>query len=167
MGLVTVQDAFTTPRTARAAARLLFEHLAATQAAAGLPEPATVDDLNPALRYECLNLAQVYRLPGTLLLAQHDGDPVGCVGMVSRALGTAEITRLHVRPDDRGGIGRVLVEHAHRHAAHHWFTRVVVNVEPAQTAAIEFYRRLGYTDAEPYERSPMSMVHLQRPVTPA
>lgn len=166
MGLVTVLDAFTTPRTARAAARLLFEHLAATQAEAGLPAPATVDDLNPALRHEHRNLAQVYRPPGTLLLAQYDGDPIGCAGVVSRALGTAEITRLYVRPGDRGGIDRVLVEHAHRHAAHHWFTRVIVNVAPTQTAAIEFYRRLGYSDAEPYERSPMSMVHLQRPVTP-
>ena len=35
------------------------------------------------------------------------------------------------------------------------------------TAAIRFYRRLGYTDAEPYDMSPMSMVNLQRPITPA
>ena len=166
MGLVTVTDAFTTSRTARAAARLLFEHLAATQAEAGLPEPATVDDLNPVLRHEYRNLAHVYRPPGALLLAHYDGDPVGCVGVVPRALGTAEITRLHVRPDDRGGVDRVLVEHAHRHAAYHWFTRVIVNVAPTRTAAIEFYRRLGYRDVEPYERSPMSMVRLQRPVTP-
>ncbi|MBB4912132.1 GNAT family N-acetyltransferase [Actinophytocola algeriensis] len=167
MVLVEILDAFTTPRTAEAAARLLFEYLAATQAEAGLPEPATVEDLNPALEYECRNLAQVYRTPGTLLLAYHDGRAIGCVGVVSRGLGTAEIKRLYVRQAERGGIGRLLVGHAHRHAAHHWFTRVVVSVEPGHTAAIEFYRRLGYTDAEPYDMSPMSMVHLQRPITPA
>lgn len=167
MGLVEVLNAFTTPRTAAAAGRLVFEYLATTQAEAGLPEPATVDDLAPVPRYECRNLAQVYRLPGTLLLAYHDGRPVGCVGVVPRALGTAEIKRLYVRPGDRGGVGRVLMDHAHRHAAHHWFTRVVVTVEPDRTAAIEFYRHLGYTDAEPYDLSPISMVCLQRPITPA
>lgn len=164
MGLVEILNAFTTPRTAAAAARLVFEYLAATQAEAGLPEPATLDDLHPLLRHECRNLAQVYRTPGTLLLAYHDGDPAGCVGVVPRALGTAEIKRLHVR---RGGLEHALMDQAHRHAAHQYFTRVVVDVEPARTAAIEFFRRLGYTDAEPYERSPMSMVHLQRPITPA
>jgi putative acetyltransferase len=167
MVLVEILNAFTTARTAAAAARLLFEHLAATQAAAGLPAPKNIEDLNPVLEYECRNLAQVYRTPGTLLLAYHDNRAIGCVGVVPRALGTAEIKRLYVRPADRGGIGRLLVDHAHRHAAHHWFTRVVVSVEPGHTAAIEFYRRLGYTDAEPYDLSPISMVHLQRPITPA
>jgi ribosomal protein S18 acetylase RimI-like enzyme len=167
MVLVEILDAFTTPRTAAAAARLLFEHLATTQTEAGLPAPKNIEDLNPVLGYECRNLAQVYRTPGALLLAYHEGQPIGCVGVVSRGLGTAEIKRLYVRPADRDGIGRVLVDHAHRHAAHHWFTRVVVSVEPGHTAALTFYRRLGYTDAEPYDMSPMSMVNLQRPITPA
>ena len=166
MSLVKVLDAFTTPRTTEAAVRLVFEYLAATQAETGQPEPATIDGLPPALRHECRNLRQIYRLPGGLWLAYEDGTPVGCVGLVPRALGTAELKRLYVRPAHRGGIGRILVDHAHRHAAHNYFTRVVVGVLPTRTAAIEFYRLLGYTDAEPYDLSPISLVHLQRPFDP-
>lgn len=165
MGLVAVLNAFTTPRAAGDAARLVFEYLAATQAETGRREPATIDGLSPVLRRECLELAQVYRLPGGLWLAYRDGEPAGCVGLVSRALGTAEIRRLYVRPAHRGGIGRILMNHAHRHAARNYFTRVVVSVLPASTAAIEFYRRLGYTDVEPHDMSPQSMVNLQRPIT--
>jgi ribosomal protein S18 acetylase RimI-like enzyme len=164
MGLVHVQYAFTTPRTAIDAAQLVFEHLAAAQAETGRPEPATVAQLPPALQYECRDLAEIYRPPGGLWLAYHDGRPVGCVGLLPRALGTAEITRLYVRPADRGGVGRILMHHAHEHAAHQWFTRVVVSVAPSRTGAVEFYRRLGYTDAEPYDISPIAMVRLQRPI---
>lgn len=166
MGLITVQDAFTTPRTAAAAALMVFEYMAATQAETGRPEPATVGGLPPVLQYECRNLDRVYRTPGGLWLAYRGRQPIGCVGLVSRGLGTAEVKRLYVRPSERGGIGRVLLNHAHEHAARRYFTRVVVSVAPDRTAAIEFYRRLGYTDAEPYDISPMSMVTLQRPVTP-
>ncbi|MFC4853378.1 GNAT family N-acetyltransferase [Actinophytocola glycyrrhizae] len=165
MTQVSVMDAFTTPRTAKVAERLVFEYLAATQVETGWPEPTSIDGLPPLLRNECRDLRRVHRQPGGLWLAHQDGSPVGCVGLVTRALGTAEVKRLYVRPTHRGGIGRVLMNHVHQHAEDHYFTRVVVSVVPTRTAVIDFYRRLGYTDTEPYDMFPASMVNLRRPVT--
>jgi ribosomal protein S18 acetylase RimI-like enzyme len=42
------------------------------------------------------------------------------------------------------------MRHAHRHAADHGFARLVLDVMPTRTHVIDFYRRLGYTDADPY-----------------
>ncbi|MGB3439383.1 MAG: GNAT family N-acetyltransferase [Actinophytocola sp.] len=165
MALLKVRNALATRRTAEAAERLVFEYLAATRVETGWPEPTAIGRLPPVLQQECRDLGQVYRPPGGLWLAYLDGKPVGCVGLVSRALGTAEIRRLYVRPAHRGGIGRILMNHAHQHAADRYFNRVVVSVPPASTTVIDFCRRLGYTDAEPYDASPSSMVNLQRPVT--
>ncbi|WP_250286649.1 MULTISPECIES: GNAT family N-acetyltransferase [unclassified Frankia] len=93
--------------------------------------------------------------------------PIGCVGLAPRPpASTAEIKRLYVRPTHRGGIGRVLMEHAHQHAARHRFTRLVLDALPTRTAVISFHRRLGYTDIEPYDtESPIPMIYMQRPVT--
>jgi ribosomal protein S18 acetylase RimI-like enzyme len=165
MALVNIVHAFTTPAVAAAAARLVFEDMAATRVETGWREPATAAELPPALHRELRELAQVYRLPGGLWVAYRGGEPAGCVGLVSRGLGAAEVKRLYVRPDHRGGIGRLLMARAHEHAARNYFTRVVVSVLPERTAAIEFCRGLGYTDVEPYEDSPSGMANLQRPIT--
>ena len=163
---VRIVNAFTTPRTATAAARLVFEYMAVTRVETGWREPATVDDLPPVLSRELHELAQVYRLPGGLWVAYRAGEPAGCVGLVSRGLGTAEVKRLYVRPGHRGGVGRLLMACAHQHAARNHFTRVVVSLLPERTAVVEYYRGLGYTDVEPYEDHPSGMVNLQRPITP-
>ncbi|MFI7679696.1 GNAT family N-acetyltransferase [Actinophytocola sp. NPDC049390] len=165
MALVGIVNAFATPATVKAAADLVFEYLAVTRVETGWREPATVDDLPPALRRELRELAQVYRPPGGLWVAYRAGKPAGCVGLVSRGLGTAEVKRLYVRPAHRGGIGRLLMACAHQHAARNYFTRVVVSVEPERTAVVEYYRRLGYTDVEPYDGFPSGMVNLRRPIT--
>jgi GNAT superfamily N-acetyltransferase len=113
------------------------------------------------------DLERVYYPPGTLLLAYCGHHPIGCVGLAPRLpAGAAEIKRLYARPAHRGGIGRILMEHAHQHAARHHFTRLVLDVLPTRTAVISFYRQLGYTDIEPYDtESPMPMIYMQRPVT--
>jgi len=36
--------------------------------------------------------------------------------------------------------------HAHFHAAQHGITRLILDVLPARTAVIGFYRSLGYTE---------------------
>ena len=65
---------------------------------------------------------------------------------------TAEVRRLYVRPAYRGnGIARILMSRAHHHAAWHGMTRLILDVLPARTAVISFYRRLGYTETEPFE----------------
>lgn len=147
---------------------LVFEYMAATQAETGRPTPASVGELPGVLARECRDLAYVYRAPGTLLIADCHGRPAGCVGLCVRpGQGTAEVKRLYVRPGFRGnGIARALMSHGHGHAARHGLTRLVLDVLPARTAVIDFYRRLGYTVTEPPETgSPVPMIHLERPVT--
>jgi ribosomal protein S18 acetylase RimI-like enzyme len=147
-------DAFTARRESDATS-LVFEYMAATLAEAGRAPPAGIDQLPPVLRDECQNLAAVYRLPGTLLVAYRDEEPIGCVGLAPDLLGlTAEVKRLYVRPTHRkAGIGHILMLHAHRHAAQHGLRQLILDVLPSRTHVIDFYRRLGYTDTDPYPPS--------------
>ncbi|HWC78807.1 MAG TPA: GNAT family N-acetyltransferase [Pseudonocardiaceae bacterium] len=145
------------------AAALVFEYLALTQAETGRPRPSGIDELPQVLRHECRHLHHVYRSPGALLLAYQGGQPVGCVGIAAVSPDSAEIKRLYVRETHRGHrIARSLMDHAHRHAARHRFTQTVLDVLPARTTAIGFYRRLGYTDAPPYAGSPVPMIYFRR-----
>jgi GNAT superfamily N-acetyltransferase len=150
-----------------AAQALMFEYMAATQGEAGRTVPASIHQLPGVLRDECTDLATAYQPPGTLLLAYHHHEPIGCLGLKPIPQpGTIEIKRLYVRPTHRrAGAARTLMQHAHHHAAHHGFNRLVLDIMPTRTHVIEFYRRLGYTDAEPYPtEAPNPMVYMQRPV---
>jgi putative acetyltransferase len=130
--------------------------------------PAGIGELPAVLQRECRDLPAVYRPPGALLMAGHNGQPAGCVGLAPRPAGrTAEIKRLYVRPAHRRqGIASTLMSHAHHHAAQHGMTRLVLDVLPARTMVISFYRHLGYTEIEPYAtESPVPMIYMERPIT--
>nr|BFE57988.1 N-acetyltransferase [Dactylosporangium thailandense] len=148
---------------------LVFEYMASTQREAGRAVPGSIDELPAILHTECADLATAYQPPGALLLAYHHQQPIGCVGLKPMPpAGTIEVKRLYVRPTHRrGGTARLLMHHAHRHAADHGFARLVLDVMPTRTDVIDFYRRLGYTDAEPYPaEAPDPMIYLQRPSNP-
>jgi GNAT superfamily N-acetyltransferase len=197
------------------ASRLVFEYMASTIVETGRGDPAWIGELPPVLLCECRNLPVIYRSPGALLIAYHNGQPAGCAGVASwppeasasafggsafggtgfggTALGrstfgaagfggasfgdasldstalisTAVIKRLYVRPTHRGhGIARALMNHAHHHAARHGIDRLVVDVLPARASVIDFCRRLGYTESEPYGAGlPASMMYLERLIT--
>ena len=161
---VTVVSAFAAGRGDDAAA-LVFEYMAATQAETGQAVPAGIGELPAVLQRECRHLQAVYRPPGALLIADHGGQPA-CLASCSPER-TAEIKRLYVRPAYRGkGIARILMSHAHHHAAQHGITRLVLDVLPARTAVIGFYRSLGYTATGPYAtESPVPMIYMERPIT--
>lgn len=100
-----------------------------------------------------------------MLIADHGGHPSGCVGLaLCSQEQTAEIKRLYVRPAWRGnGIARILMRQAHHHAARHGMTRLILDVLPARTAVFSFYRRLGYTETEPFAtESPVTRIYMQR-----
>jgi len=81
------------------AAALVFEYMAATQAETGQPVPAGISELPAMLQRECRDPPAVYRLPGALLIADHGGQPAGCVGLAPCSdEHSAEIKRLYVRP---------------------------------------------------------------------
>ena len=163
---VSVIDAFPSGRGEDALA-LVFEYMAATQAEIGRPLPAGIAELPDFLRRECQDLQGVYQPPGALLIADCDGQLAGCVGLAAvPAQRTVWIRRLYVRSAFRGhGFARVLMGHAHDHAARHDMTRLILNVLPARGAVISFYRGLGYTETEPFETgSPLPMIYMERPV---
>jgi GNAT superfamily N-acetyltransferase len=169
MTVATVISAFPAGRGGDAAA-LVFEYMAATQAETGRPVPAGIGDLPAVLQHECSNLRDAYRPPGVLLIADYGGQPFGCVGLAALpGARTAEVKRLYVRPARRGnGIARILMSHAHHHAARYGITRLILGVLPARTAVISFYRRLGYTETEPFEtESPVPMIYMERPIARA
>lgn len=73
-----------------------------------------------------------------------------------------------MRPANRrAGVAHRLIDHAHSHAIRHAFRRLVLDVVPSRTNAIELYRSRGYTETEPYySEPPIPMIYMQRPVTP-
>jgi GNAT superfamily N-acetyltransferase len=147
---------------------LIFEYMAATLSEGGRPTPGSVLELPAVLRRECENLTTSYALPGALFVAYQDDRPVGCVGLSPGPLPDAvEVKRLYVRPALRTrGLGRHLMAHAHRHAEQHDFKRSVLDVLPTRGHVIDFYRRLGYAECEPFPtESPTPMVYMQRPTT--
>jgi ribosomal protein S18 acetylase RimI-like enzyme len=167
MTTVTVVSAFPAGRGGDAA-DLVFEYMAATLAETGRGMPAGISELPAVLRHECRDLPAVYRPPGALLIADSGDQSAGCVGLVPRAAArTAEIKRLYVRPAHQGrGIARTLMTNAHHHAARNGVARLILDVLPARTAVISFYRRLGYTETEPFpHESPTPMIYMERPVT--
>jgi len=167
MNAVTVVSAFPAGRGGDATA-LVFEYMAATQAETGQPVPGGISELPAVLQRECRDLPAVYRPPGALLIADHGGQPAGCVGLAPCPdERSAEIKRLYVRPAHRGkGIARTLMSHAHHHAAQHGTIRLILDVLPARTAVIGFYRRLDYTETEPCAtESPIPTIYMQRLIT--
>lgn len=163
---ISVVSAFPSGRGDDAAA-LVFEYMAATQAETGRAVPTGVGELPAVLKHECRTLQAVYRPPGALLIADHNGQPAGCVGVAPCCPDTGEVKRLYVRPAPRGlGIARILMRHAHDHAARYGMTRLTLDVLPTRTAVISFYRNLGYTEAEASGAgSPVPMVCMERPIT--
>jgi hypothetical protein len=99
LATVTVTSAFPASRGGDAAAALVFEYIAATQAENGRPVPSGIAELPAVLRRECSSLQDVYRSPGVFLIADLAGQPVGCAGLSALPGGrTAEVRRLYVRP---------------------------------------------------------------------
>jgi len=94
---------------------------------------------------------------GALLLAEHEGDVVGCVAM--RALeppGMAELKRLYVRPNGRGlGVGRALTEAVLAIARGAGYESIRLDTLPEMKEAQVLYRRLGFRETLPYRYNPI------------
>jgi GNAT superfamily N-acetyltransferase len=162
-----VVDAFTAGRYTDAA-ELIFEYMAMTEVESGQPAPASLDQLHPLLAAECRSLELTYAPPGVLLLACVADMAIGCVGLkYLPSLDSCELKRLYVRPSHRGhGAARSLLLAAHAHAYRAEVSHILLDVMPSRSQVIEFYRRAGYRDAEPYRDRQPSMVVLRRAVQP-
>ena len=91
-----------------------------------------------------------------LWLAEHNGKPVGAVGLKPFKDDAAELKRLWVSPDARGlHLGVKLCEACIEGAKTHGYSRLLLDTDRGLTHANAIYERLGFTDIERYYDNPM------------
>lgn len=150
-----------------ALARVLFtEYLEATIEETGLPNPEESPRVLEWMRSDIDALPGPYVPPeGALLVARVGDAAAGSVGLARVDATTAELRRLWVRPSfRRAGVGRALTVASLDRAAALGYERLVLDVVPSRTGAIDLYRSLGCTEIEPYDEYPFPMVFLGREV---
>jgi GNAT superfamily N-acetyltransferase len=123
--------------------------------------PADVSDLVPLGLIFGPFLGRLYRdrfaLPGTVLLAEINNRPVGAMFVSGGRPAEAEIVRhlgrvamLHrlvvTANRRRTGIGSRLVGYAENALHRRGHRLLAVGVDPHNTVALQFYRRLGYRE---------------------
>lgn len=140
-----------TPSTAAhwAVARRLVEAYAAS-----LP----VDLAFQSLDEELAQLSVHYAAPtGAFVLAEHDGEWIGCVGMRQFAESDCEMKRLYVSPTARGlGVGRALVAAIVERAREAGYQRMLLDTLPSMPEARTLYRSLGFQPIPPYRFNPVA-----------
>jgi putative acetyltransferase len=97
---------------------------------------------------------------GRLLLAEYEGQVVGCVALHKLGPGICEMKRLYLRPTARGkGLGRVLADRIIAEARQIGYQRMRLDtVEPVMKDAVAMYRKIGFKEIAPYCTNPMSGV---------
>ena len=106
---------------------------------------------------ELAGLPGAYAPPaGRLLVAEVDGDLVGCAALRPQAPGVCELKRLYVRPAFRGrGLGRRLLEALLAEAVAAGYREAVFDTLQSMTEALALYRSLGFRQTEPYNEHPV------------
>jgi ribosomal protein S18 acetylase RimI-like enzyme len=95
---------------------------------------------------------------GTLLLAEIDGKPVGCVAVRGlHATNFCEMKRLYVRSSARGtGAGRALAEAAIAEGRRMKYDAMRLDTLSTMAAALSLYRGLGFREIPAYYETPIT-----------
>jgi ribosomal protein S18 acetylase RimI-like enzyme len=93
---------------------------------------------------------------GALLVAEQDGEIVGCVALKRLDDERCEMKRLFVDPAAQGsGAGQALARAIVARGKALGYSRMMLDTGPKQIEAQALYRKLGFGDTEPYyEMSP-------------
>ena len=102
---------------------------------------------------------------GRIFLAVREGRPVGCCCLLALAPGEYEVAKMAVtEAEQRGGIGRQLLEHTIAHARASGAHRLYLETNSKLVPAIRLYESLGFRHLppervvpSPYARSNVSM----------
>jgi putative acetyltransferase len=115
---------------------------------------------------ELASLPGSYAPPtGRLLLAMHEGMPVGCVALQAVTRERCEMKRLYIRPVARGhGIGRALVQKILDEARSMSYIDVVLDTLPSMTEAQRMYERFGFHEIDAYRPNPIAGTRYLRKV---
>lgn len=112
---------------------------------------------------ELAELPGAYAPPkGLLLLALHNGEPAGCVGvrpLPALGSGYCEMKRLYVRPAYRGfSLGRLLARQALERSESAGYTAICLDTLRSMTAANALYDSMGFEERSPYYPNPLQNV---------
>lgn len=101
---------------------------------------------------------EMARFPGDfvlLLLAKHEGEPIGAVALKEHSKDVCEMKRLYVRPTGQGtGAGRKLCEHLMTEAKNMGYKTMLLDSLRRLEAAVALYRKLGFEEIAPYNYNP-------------
>jgi putative acetyltransferase len=106
---------------------------------------------------ELAGLPGAYAPPaGRLIVADVDGELVGCVALRPQATGVCELKRLYVKPAYRGrGLGRRLLEALLAEAVTAGYREAVFDTLESMTEALALYRTFGFAETDPYNEHPV------------
>jgi putative acetyltransferase len=106
---------------------------------------------------ELKTIDQQYNKPGgALLLALHDGKPIGCAGVRRLDVEIAELKRMYVKDEYRGlGIGVKLLEQCVQLAGELKYKRMRLDTLQSMQRARTVYEAMGFYEIPPYRFNPL------------
>lgn len=101
--------------------------------------------------------AKKYTAPeGELLVAVEGEDVLGMIAYHKHSDTRCEMKRLYVKPSCRGmKLGEKLIEELIAHARQAGYKEMVLDTIVPLQSAIHLYKKVGFTECEPYYHNPM------------
>src|SRR5258708_23000886 len=117
---------------------------------------------------ELADLSSKFAAPrGRVLLAQSNGQVIGCIAMRPLDGTTCEMKRLYIRPSGRGQqVGRQLATLVCRIPKEAAYARIPLDTLPSMQAAQQLYASLGFKPIRAYVFNPLAgAIFMERDLT--